>query len=242
MERKVVKREETDPRMGASKRFAGYKKEDKKNLRAVDVSQEPCIKNLTDAFTRFTAYTAGMAVDDSDLSKSWDMELEMYKKAVEHAREVDYSSSDVERFSLILPQITEELEERGVDTKPHIGSFLSALANEGRDTEFTIHTGNFERAIQCLGYANKKDITIIGDVGNWLGYRMTTGTIHVYGNADLLVGYKMRGGRIFVHGNAKIVGEAMMGGEVHVEGEITEIRQRVGNARIYHKGKLVVDK
>jgi hypothetical protein len=236
-------RKSTDiSRMAAGKRFRKYNGENEKAVRKAETKQDLCIRELTETFTRFTAYTFQMALEDSNLADIQDVELELYNKAVEHVKVLDYSPSDVERFSIILPQVVQELEVRGISTLRHAGPFLSALVNEGNGRAFTLQTEHSDLTIRGLGYANRKDVTIKGDVGIWLGHGMTSGTIHVLGNANGLIGYRMRGGRIFVDGNVTLVGEALEGGEIHIGGEIIELREDVANARIFHKGKLIVDK
>jgi hypothetical protein len=94
-------------------------------------------------------------------------------------------------------------------------------------------------------------IIVKGDVGDNLGFRMDGGEIIVEGDADGLVGANMEDGKITVKGNpGKSNGSDMQGGEIHFECEnppdIVE-REYVGDARvvhgkIFHKGKLIVDK
>jgi formylmethanofuran dehydrogenase subunit C len=71
---------------------------------------------------------------------------------------------------------------------------------------------------------------------------MRGGEIEVFGNAGNKVGYNMENGRIIIHGDAgKGLGEGMSGGEIHVSGDIKSIGN-VQGGRIFHKGKLIVDK
>ena len=55
-------------------------------------------------------------------------------------------------------------------------------------------------------------------------------------------GCTMKGGRLVCHGDAiGLVGENMNGGEVHIDGDIGPIGNII-HGKIYHKGKLIVDK
>ncbi|MEW6035053.1 MAG: hypothetical protein AB1529_00430 [Candidatus Micrarchaeota archaeon] len=115
-------------------------------------------------------------------------------------------------------------------------------------------------------------LIVEGDTGEETGYEMTGGKIIVRGSAWDSVGGQMRGGEIVVEGNAgswigcsemgpdsdrlysmtggKVtingkagadVGDDMQGGEIHLNGEFESIGNVI-SGRIFHKGKLIVDK
>jgi formylmethanofuran dehydrogenase subunit C len=108
-------------------------------------------------------------------------------------------------------------------------------------------------------------IIIRGNIGNCAGNRMKGGIVIIKGNAGDFIGgaeYSvstpplpfgrnpwrtdppngMEGGTIRVEGNAgKLVGNHMRGGEIHLEGSYVSLGT-VYHGRIYHKGKLIVDK
>ena len=64
-----------------------------------------------------------------------------------------------------------------------------------------------------------KNIRVLGDAGDWIGYRMSGGEIRVEGNTGRETGNSMSGGEIYVEGDAKfLIGNFMSGGEIHVEG------------------------
>ena len=93
---------------------------------------------------------------------------------------------------------------------------------------------------------------------------MRGGEIIIRGDVAGLVGPKMEGGRIDIFGNVtkealgerslqRAIGGGMKGGEIHLHGgickarHITEdayedIRTSVIHGRVYHKGKLIIDK
>jgi formylmethanofuran dehydrogenase subunit C len=97
-------------------------------------------------------------------------------------------------------------------------------------------------------------ILIQGDAGNDVGGAMYGGRIEIMGNAGDFVGSGnyywekhderngMRAGNIIIRGDAgSHLGEGMRGGQIHVDGEIVGMGDVVGG-RIYHKGKLIVEK
>jgi formylmethanofuran dehydrogenase subunit C len=52
----------------------------------------------------------------------------------------------------------------------------------------------------------------------------------------------MAGGRITIEGNAgKLVGNHMRGGEIRLNGDFVSLGA-VKSGKVYHKGKLIVDK
>jgi formylmethanofuran dehydrogenase subunit C len=81
---------------------------------------------------------------------------------------------------------------------------------------------------------------IVSGYANDVGEAMEGGNIRVNGDCRGSAGQYMRGGLIVIEGDA-CIGDWMMRGEIRVEGDI----RRIGNdpgGKIYHKGKLVVDK
>jgi hypothetical protein len=105
------------------------------------------------------------------------------------------------------------------------------------------------------------EIVVMGDVESYVGQQMWKGRIHVHGNVlfeigtemgngeiiiekDVFanVGHSMRGGTITIKGNAGMdVGNGMRNGVIHLEGDFKNIGT-VKGGKIYHKGKLIVDK
>ena len=84
-------------------------------------------------------------------------------------------------------------------------------------------------------------IIVKGNVGGTAGNSMKNGEIIVEGNGDIEVGMYMKGGKITVKGDVKGVGW-LNGGEVHLFGECDEMCRLGRGGKIYHKGKLIVDK
>jgi formylmethanofuran dehydrogenase subunit C len=113
------------------------------------------------------------------------------------------------------------------------------------------------------GYFTSINDQTIGDpIGSIIGHRLKDGLITIEGDTLLChIGRGMRGGRIIIKGDMRwdderikrfrstlsgrpitpSVGENMQGGEIHIGGDISRIGNVVGG-RIYHRGKLIVDK
>jgi formylmethanofuran dehydrogenase subunit C len=84
-----------------------------------------------------------------------------------------------------------------------------------------------------------------GDAGDYAGNMMAGeyAFLSIRGDAGHFLGSQMSQGRIKVFGNAgKNVGEGMRGGEIHIEGDIGAISPYIKKGKIFHKGKLIVDK
>jgi hypothetical protein len=90
-------------------------------------------------------------------------------------------------------------------------------------------------------------ITIKGNAGDMAACEMTGGEITIEGDARNKAGIMMRGGKFTINGVAAwFLGEGMEGGEIHVNGRIIDfmatLRNSVIGGKIYHKGKLIIDK
>ncbi|MEW6036494.1 MAG: hypothetical protein AB1529_07825 [Candidatus Micrarchaeota archaeon] len=95
----------------------------------------------------------------------------------------------------------------------------------------------------------KGSIDYHGGIFGRVGRKMSGGVIRIHGDAisspvgNLPIGAKMTGGEIWVFGNAdNLVGPGMRGGEIHFEGDFGGISETMISGRIYHKGRLIVDK
>jgi formylmethanofuran dehydrogenase subunit C len=119
-------------------------------------------------------------------------------------------------------------------------------------------------------YMEGGEIVVEGDAKEWTGSNMKGGKIHIRGGSGLGVGKDMEGGQIIIGGDVtdtlgegmiaghiRIMGNAgekiggrcrgfmekpMSGGQIHVEGEIGSISEYIEGGRIFHRGKLIVDK
>jgi hypothetical protein len=232
--------------MTASKRFGKYKKEKMKEVRSAVVA----LKNLSEAWVRYLKTGSKSTKEDS------------YDIALAIVKSISYSSDEVTAFASKLIAI--DPDRYNYDLYWMKGLFLSALINAGKESEFVINSEEGGSKLNGFGYKNTKNIVVKGNVADYLGEKMEggriviegdvlgmrcgsemkDGEIIIEGNCSIFAGGGMRGGKIVIHGNAVRVGghsAAMEGGEVHVHGEIKSICL-VTHGKIYHKGKLRVDK
>jgi len=219
--------------MKASRRFGMYKKENEKKVRNVDIVKDEVIENIKKIWIEagdkscFAIYLA------------WEGYYRSVIYALDFPKSRDYSPKDVEKFCLLLSEFQNER-----DFTAKAGLFLSALINNRNSTEYVLHTSHFPEPLCCIGYRNKKRIMVNGDVGDFVGNYMEGGMIVVEGNADKWAGSDMKDGIIKIKGRAReCVGRLMQGGEIRVDGgEYVSPDEDIFKGRIYHKGKLIVDK
>jgi hypothetical protein len=229
------------PALAISKRFGNYKPESERVVRNALVAEDKALKKMKKAWNA-CKYTDGSITD--------------YAKMLKSVKKFGYSAKDVENFSLAFVESQDEMHfcEKA-------GLFLSALINNSMYSDFVIHTSHLAVPIDHLGYRNTKNIfvrghvgsdaghgmeggaiTVEGDAGGHVGDYMRAGIIIVGGNAGR-VGYSMDGGTVIVGGNVDgVIGWMMRGGEIRLEGGYGSISDDFKHGRIYHKGKLIVDK
>jgi formylmethanofuran dehydrogenase subunit C len=115
--------------------------------------------------------------------------------------------------------------------------------NSSKEDKFVIHTAHIAQPIHLIGHRNTKNIIVNGNACNSVGYGMRGGSIIVKGDAGSLIGSRMEDGTIAVNGNAGVfIGARMSGGEIHIEGGHGSIADNIIHGKIFHKGKLIVDK
>ena len=128
-----------------------------------------------------------------------------YQRIAKLVRGKNYTSEDVTQFVLGL---NPESRDRYFDLK--LGLFLSALINEGKDSDYMLYFLGERAPMGCwgadIGYKNTKNIFIRGNVGSGLGRRMISGKIEVDGDCLVCAGLEMSGGKIIVRGHG---GEAV---------------------------------
>ncbi len=174
-------------------------------------------RQLKDAFEKFIA-------KETEFSPTYATDRKVkfrpcYSEAEEAIKGIGYSAKDVENFSLSVSII------RGESCfSHHLGLFLSALINHGRDSDYIIHTRHFKgNPPDCLGLLNTKNILVKGKAGMWLGEFMKDGSIVCTGSAYGGVANGMDGGSILVKGK---VGEGsaqyMRGGTLTIKKGINE--------------------
>jgi hypothetical protein len=250
--------------MEASRRFGRYKAESVKKVLKPSLVNDTTLKKLTDAWLSVGWIDHYLELIDENLSA-----------ILRHIKDIQYTAKDVEKFSIALAEF-----QGGRYFNERAGYFLSALINNGPESDYVVHTRQLSENIDLLGLKNTKNITLNGNAGQfvgmfmvsgkliikgsalwmtgsslkggeiliqgnggfYLGNQMDDGKIIVEGSTEKDVGEHMKGGRIFVHGNGGIsLGSYMAGGEIHVGGDIGWIGS-IKHGKIFHKGKLIVDK
>lgn len=231
--------------LAMAKGFRGYKPEEEKAVRKVEVVEDKTLGQMKAAWGLVSYDGSGFG--------------QCYEDALAAVKLLNYSTSDVENFSLALAVAQFQDEER---FGGKAGLFLSALINNGKDTDYIIHTVHLTLPLYRIGYKNTKNIIVNGDAGIIIGSSMEGGSITVNGNAGNRVGNSMKGGTITVKGDAgaevgcsmnggivtvegnagEAVGNYMKSGEIRIGGEIESISKLMRHGKIYHKGKLLVDK
>jgi hypothetical protein len=198
-----VQAQRTVPESGlaVSKRFGRYKDEGEKAVRVPQVAEDQTLKRLKEAFLK---------VHCNDIL----IRRQYYDAYMDAVRGLEYTSKDVEKFGIALAEF-QDMEHFALKA----GYFLSALINNCPDGDFVVHTGHLDREIGFLGLFNTKNITIEGDAGGTLGYRMESGRIIVEGNANGAAGTSMKAGEIVINGDAaQTLGQGMKGGKITVRG------------------------
>jgi len=240
----IIKTDTRIQRCVVSDPFSHYKPEDEKHIKKFKVEEDETLQQLKDTFKR-VRYGS---VDTSSYKEEYDRALSLVYK-------LKYNSSDITKVLFALPEV------RGRKYfNFNAGLFLSALINNCKDEKFVLITEHLSMAIDCIGYMNTKQITIQGNVGNYLGRSMENGLITTYGNAGDSIGFEMNGGSIIIHGNAedeagscmkegtitikgnagRSVGHYLHSGTIFLEGDHTSLSNNIGFGNIFHNGKQIV--
>lgn len=191
----------------ANKRFGRFGPEREQSIREADIHKNRMIARLKDIWR---------SVGDIDLGKRGFADY--YERMVDllNSEDIRCSAKDVEQFSVAMAEFQED----------HLfshkaGFFISALINTGNDNDYTVQTKHLQGEITYLGYCNKRNIVVHGNVEDYLGVKMNEGTIIINGNAGECVGNKMEHGLIVIKGDAgSDVGRWLAGGSIVVEGNV----------------------
>jgi len=148
--------------------FVQERKQGKERILVVKGSRK--LAKMEQAFAPYLADCAGRRLEDD------------YKEAEKAARKIAASASEIEAFSLKLAKYQ---EEKGFSWCA--GMFLSALINNSPGRDFTVVTNHLDMAIEYLGYRNKKNITVQGDL-YFINFYLSGGHLIIEGNARLFAG------------------------------------------------------
>ena len=197
--------------LAACKRFGQYKKEERKEVREADVTVGEGYKRLMSFFLKEIEIKprSGWSQDHFDKGRFYSI----YDHILRSSKQFDYTAADVAAFCQALNRI-----DGGSGPKLEVSAFLSAIVNAGKEMEYVLPLNHTDGDFPYLGYENKKNVTIIGDV-NSIGDEMRSGTIVVHGFVED-VGQGMKGGQIIIESDCESIGNQMEGGEIIVKGSV----------------------
>jgi hypothetical protein len=252
------------PQVQANRRFRNYRKGQHGAMRDMGIADDPKLQRAMKAWEEFVHRDETVA---SRLMKGIDFSPEDVQRFClimkDFEGEVDFTSKTGPVVSLM---INSSSHGRFLLSLDHLDTRLKDLCEGNRkDVVIRGHVG------LSLGYRMERgSILLEGDAGHNLGEEMEGGSIVVNGDVGEKLGYGMKGGLITVNGDAGKdphwwgfgtgygmgagmiivngfahgrVGEKMSGGEIHLNGDYGDIdRERIISGRIFHKGKLMVDK
>jgi len=169
----------------------------------------------------------------------------------EIAEQFKFSRKTIECFTKEKALDYRALEDDKDQFEFVLSVYLSSLISKSKDKTFILDLNNFNKAGILLdsfgnGVDNKKFITLVGDVGDYLGCSSSP-IISVYGNAGDYVGFHAGKTQITIRGDAgKNVGFCAVNSKIYIKGNVgglsdyigvgTEIFQDIGGMRkIYPK-------
>jgi hypothetical protein len=162
---------------------------------------------------------------------------ERYDFAFGALQRTDWTSEHVEAFCLSFHRLS---LDPGFST--NMGVFLSALVNNAHGVDVIIRTGGSDAPIENLGFMNTRNVVFLGDVGESCCHSNLGGSVIVHGNAGDGLGTSMQGGKLILSGHGGLkVGNEMSGGEIHLNGGYDSLGH-VEHGRIYHRGRLILER
>ena len=140
------------------------------------------------------------------------------------------SAEDIEKFSKLLKpfQTLENFDFLA-------GLYLSSLINNSVDSDFRISLSSEEKRIRSLGYLNKKNIIVNGNIYG-IG-SLISGNIEVTGDCEEIK--NIYGGNILVRGNCDYPGQCMTGGFVEVLGDASCVGSSSSRGKIIIHGNVL---
>jgi formylmethanofuran dehydrogenase subunit C len=188
------------PALKIGGKLKGFGPEEEKSSRKAEVKETEALRQMKDAW-KTCGYESRHVRDN-------------YSSIIHAIKNLHYTAKDVEEFSIALAEFHYE-EEFPLKA----GLFLSALINNGKESDYIIHTYSLARPLMHIGFRNEKNITVNGDTGDFVGMDMNGGNITVGGNAGESIGVRMKNGSITVNGDAgEDIGYNMEGGSITVGG------------------------
>ena len=128
-------------------------------------------------------------------------------------KNLEYSAKDLRYLPLILTK-----DPKDYCYLPNFSSYLSALINKCNELNIIVNTSDI--ILDFLGINNEKNLTVIGDVGNYFCEFMGAGKVNLIGNAGIGFACNMFGGEISADGNVGDgCAESNGGGKIIINGD-----------------------
>jgi formylmethanofuran dehydrogenase subunit C len=155
-----------------------------------------------------------------------------YQKALNILQDIQYDENSLKMYIGKLQTELRDEAQKYPDIADAVGLFTSAAINNCQKEEIDI---SGIEGIERLGYKNKKDLTIHGDVPQAnVGEKMKKGKIKIKGKFDS-VGDQMKGGQIQVEHDSPlltIIGSRMEGGSIKVKGGAGRVAKNMNDGYI----------
>jgi|GEM_PF-4647455 len=173
-----------------------------------------------------------------------------YNAALTDAKHMEYDSKDISAF---CSEIGKSIPIGPKSNTAGLGIFLSALVNASKENDFEMPFDNVK--IDYLGYKNKKNIVVHGDVGEYACFKGTAkGRMAIYGSAisldyldckELIIydGVSdhcshVNMGKVTIHGNCGFVFASGSKSSITIDGNLDYASHIHGilrvNGNIYH--------
>ena len=141
---------------------------------------------------------------------------------------LNYSASDLSCLPIFMQSYLERCNY-------HVGIFLSVLVNNCKDDDISINIP--QTPINHFAVCNTKNLTVVGNVGEFFCMSMVSGNVKLIGNAGEYFGQDFNGGEILVQGDVGFsCASYMKSGKIIVNGNCDGC---VG--RNMHDGTLIVN-
>jgi hypothetical protein len=258
----IARRAVPIPVMSARKRFKGYQPEAEKASRKMDIRESEGLEQIRKAWRAFSLYP------NVNERVNYEAIVEIVKKLQYTKRDIErfnfalgelqhedgfskkagfflsalMNKAETREFIIVTQFLATPIDCLGMDNEKNIivnGDLKGIVGSDMICGSITVH-GNVEDIIG--GGMKSGSIIVHGSADRSIGWEMEGGSITIIGDVGDTVGYAMKGGTVTVHGNAGTeIGEHMEGGDIHINGDIGSIGN-VKGGKIYHIGKLVVDK
>ncbi|MFH0860060.1 MAG: hypothetical protein V1921_02570 [Candidatus Altiarchaeota archaeon] len=158
-----------------------------------------------------------------------------YLYASEAASGVSVDANAMQRFiDVILPSYS----DTEVYFQFQAGMFLSALINNCPDNNIVLDVARLPKLnYLCSCLDNQKEVTILGDVGNYAAFGAKSGKVTIHGSAENGLGSELDGATVMVDGDAGMnVGSNAHSGEIHLGGKRFQLAPNLSeDVRIFHR-------